>query len=227
MGDLPKKIIRTSTQSLVEGKFIVWAVALFSQAIFIICMVIIWRRDFQQQIQSYQTESSEPPSEIQETPRAASVRGNEYPRKASIESKSLPSLGGRSRAGSDTMPSLRASVSQVVHPLTPKTKLTSKSQHGPTSIESSTWDTSISVEDGFDSWDTSTVDAQSRQAVESASPTPPRFLETIPASPATSRSPSPGFPLDQEPPKQRKRSRSYSPEKKRSRSSKINDDQPD
>jgi hypothetical protein len=212
--ELPKTIISSSTTSLVLGGFIVWAVALLSQALFIICMVIIQRRDFQQHIRPYQLETTpEPPSEMKETqPGTASVQGNEYRGNASMESKSPPSSSGRSRAGSDTMTSFRFSMSQVVRPITSKTKLiNNKSQHRPTSIESSTRETSISIEDGFDSWDTSNVDAQSRQALESASPTPPRFLETIPASPTTSRSPSPGFPLDLEPPKQRKRSRSYSP----------------
>jgi hypothetical protein len=111
------------------------------------------------------------------------------------------------------MASFRSSLSQVVRPITSKTKLIQNIHKSfrPTSLESSTRDTSISIEDGFDSWDTSTVDAESRQTVASASPTQPRFLETIPASPTTSRSPSPGFPLDLEPPKARTRRRSYSP----------------
>ena len=213
VSELPKRIISSSTESMVVGGFIVWAVTLLSQAVFIICMVIIQRRDFQQQIQTYQLESTpEVASEMQETrPRALSVQGSEYRGDTSMESKTPPSSSGRSRSGSDTITSFRSSLSQVVRPITSKTKLINKSPYRPTSIESTHRDTSISTEDGFDSWDTSTVDAQSRQAVESASPTPPRFLETIPASPTGSRSPSPGFPLDLEPPKTRKRSRSYSP----------------
>jgi len=213
--ELPNMIISSSTESVVVGGFIVWAVALLSQAVFIICMVIIQRRDFQQQIRPYQPETTPeaPESEMQETrPQAPSVPGSEYRGNESMDSKSPPSSSGRSRSGSDTMASFRSSLSQVVRPITSKTKLINKkSPYRPTSIESSHRDTSISIEDGFDSWDTSNVDAQSRQAVESASPTPPRFLETIPASPTGSRSPSPGFPLDLEPPKTRKRSRSYSP----------------
>src|SRR5690606_26315437 len=66
-------------------------------------------------------------------------------------------------------------------------------------------------EDGFDSWDTSAVDPQNRQTVmQSTSPTG-RFLETIPASPTTSRSPSPGDSFSLDPPRPRNRSRSYSP----------------
>ena len=213
IAELPTMIIASSTESVVAGGFIVWAVALLWQAVFIICIVIIQRRDFQQQIRPYQTElTPDPPSEMQETRmRVQSIQGSEYWGNASMESRTPPSSSGRSHSGSDTK-SFRSSLSQVVRPMTSKTKLiNSKTPYRPTSIESSHRDTSISTEDGFDSWDTSTVDAQSRQAVESASPTPPRFLETIPASPTGSRSPSPGFPLDLEPPKTRKRSRSYSP----------------
>jgi len=182
-------------------------------------MVVIQRMDFQQQIQTYRAEPSQTLSEMQESsrPRAKSAQGNSgYRESASMESKSAPSSSGRSpssgrsRSGSDTMGSFRSSLTQVVRPMTSKTKLINhKAPYRPASIESH-GDTIASIEDGFDSWDTSTVDAQSRQAVESASSTP-RFLETIPASPTTSRSPSPGFPLDLEPPRTRQRSRSYSP----------------
>lgn len=74
-------------------------------------------------------------------------------------------------------------------------------------------DRSSANDDTFDSWDTSHVDPQNRQTVlESFSPIAEgRFLETIPASPTTSRSPSPGSPLDLEPPRAQRRSRSFSP----------------
>ena len=213
--DLPRRTIISPTQSLVTGSFVVWAVTLLSQAVFIICMVIIQRKDFQQQIQPYRVSENQPFPQMMETTRqgASSAQAdNSYRGTASMDSRSPPASSGRSRAGSDTMSSFRSSLSQVVRPITSKTKLIQNNhKHRPTSIDSHTRETSISVEDGFDSWDTSGVDAQSRQAVESASPTPQRFLETIPASPTTSRSASPGFPLDLEPPKSRKRSRSYSP----------------
>ncbi|KAH7418548.1 hypothetical protein BKA64DRAFT_635666 [Cadophora sp. MPI-SDFR-AT-0126] len=214
--DLPKRTIASSTKTLVIAAFILWAISLLSQALFIICMVIIQRKDFQQQIQTYNPES-EPQnvSDMMESakPRVSSVqRSINHRTTPSIESP--PPSSGRSRAGSDTMSSFRSSFSQVVRPISSKTKLIShnhRSPYRPQSIESTHRETIVSIEDGFDSWDTSAVDAQSREAVASASPTPPRFLETIPASPTTSRSASPGFPLDLEPPKPRKRSRSYSP----------------
>lgn len=76
-----------------------------------------------------------------------------------------------------------------------------------------------STEDTFESWDTSSVDAHNKQTIFdlSSSPPapqkPPRFLETIPASPTGSRSPSPaGSSIDLAPPRRaRRRSRSYSP----------------
>lgn len=218
--DLPRRTISSSTENLVTGAFIVWAVALLSQAVFIICMVIIQKRDFQQQIQPYRANPEEPEqfSEmVENTPRPSSVQRSSHRATPSVESKSPPPSSGRSRAGSDTVSSFRSSISQVVRPITSKTKLIQNNHRSPyrpqstRSVDSSHRDTSISIEEGFDSWDTSAVDPQSREAVASASPTPPRFLETIPASPTGSRSPSPGFPLDLEPPKQRKRSRSYSP----------------
>jgi hypothetical protein len=216
IGDIPKRTINAPTKNLLIGAFAVWAVSLLSEALFVICMVIIQRKDFQQQIQ--QDRADPVPQmfpEMEETPRprAPSMQGSvDHRGDLSMESRSPPSSSGRSRSGSDGMSSLRSSISQVVQPITSKTKLIQnnhKSTHRPTSIESSHREASI--EDGFDSWDTSSVDASARQAVESASPTPQRFLETIPASPTTSRSASPGFPLDLEPTKTRKRSRSYSP----------------
>ncbi|RDL39314.1 Uncharacterized protein BP5553_03654 [Venustampulla echinocandica] len=216
IGSIPKRTIASSTERLVSGGFGVWAVALLSQALFVICLVIIQRKDFQQQIQPYRVES-----EGEKFPQVQGLAGpqseNTHPNtghrgQSSMESKNASSPSVRSRAGSDTISSFRSSLSHVVRPITSKTRLIQtgyKSPHRPTSIDSGPRDSS--TEDSFDSWDTSTVDAQSRQAVESASPIPQRFLETIPASPTGSRSPSPGFPLDLEPPKTRNRSRSYSP----------------
>lgn len=213
--DDPKGTITSPTGGMILAAFIIWAVSLLSQAVFIICMVVAQRKDFQQQIRTYDPEAQlRNVSEMMESerPRASSVQSNTaYRTNPSIGS---PPASYRSRADSDAMSSMRSSFSQAVRPISSKTKLLShkhRSQFRPASIDSDHRETIVSIEEGFDSWDTSAVDAQSREAVASASPTPPRFLETIPASPTTSRSASPGFPLDLEPPKQGKRSRSYSP----------------
>ena len=209
--DIPKVILGTSTNNLILGGFVVWAVAMLAQSVFIICMIIIQRKELKR-AQRYSSAQPHTLSEMQQAsrPRQENLQSNHYRGSSSMESKSPPPSSGRSRAGSDTMTSLRSSVSQVVRPITSKTKLINQKTHRPPSLTSS-YNEASHPEDGFDSWDTSAVDAQSRQAVEQSSPTPPRFLETIPASPTTSRSPSPGFPLDLEPPRTRRRSRSYSP----------------
>lgn len=213
-----ERMLGTTVNQLVVGGFIAWAVALISQAAFVICMVAIQQRDFQQQIQPYRSdveannvETAIEDVELPSTPQRK--QGLSFPEKTSNYSKTPPSSSGRSRAGSDTMNSIRSSLSQAIRPATSKTKLISKTSPYRASSAESHRETIVETDDGFDSWDTSTVDAQSRHAVESASPTPPRFLETIPASPTTSRSPSPGCPLDfpmdlEPPPKMRRRSRS-------------------
>jgi len=207
---MPKIVLHSSTQKLITAAFIIWAATLLSQAIFIVCMVVIQRRDFQQQIRPYRADSEA--QEFPEKQESVSQDSNlaKDPTHRQTPSIDSPPSTGRSRAGSDSR-SIRSSLSQVVRPINSKSRLIQKSPYRPQSRDSSNPDTNTPLEDGFDSWDTSAVDSHARKAVESASPTPPRFLETIPASPTGSRSPSPGFPLDLEPPKTRKRSRSYSP----------------
>lgn len=122
--------------------------------------------------------------------------------------------GARSAAGSVT--SFSGSLSSVIRPIGSRTRLLSngsKSGLRLSSLDSNTYRERFSgTEDGFDSWDTSSVDPHNRQMViETSSPVRPRFLETIPASPTTSRSPSPGCPLDLEPPKRGRRDQSNSP----------------
>ncbi|KAM0324379.1 hypothetical protein ACHAQA_008160 [Verticillium albo-atrum] len=126
----------------------------------------------------------------------------------SMESKTPPqSSSGQS--ATETMSSFRSSLSHVVRPISSKTRLLSSREKYRRSTDSHSY-----REDSFDSWDTSAVDLHNRMTVlgTSSPVTPPRLLETIPASPTTSRSPSPGFPLDLvPPPRVRQRSRSFSP----------------
>ncbi|KAK8026572.1 hypothetical protein PG991_003628 [Apiospora marii] len=124
----------------------------------------------------------------QTVPRAAVTK-----ERLSQEFQSPPgSSGGKSAA--ETMSSFRSSFSQAVRPISSKTRLLSSSGRvgrRPPSLDSLAHRSSIAEEGyGFDSWDTSS------------------------ASPTTSRSPSPGTPLelDLEPPRPAaRRSRSYSP----------------
>ncbi|CAG8981779.1 hypothetical protein HYALB_00004721 [Hymenoscyphus albidus] len=214
--DIPQDSLIISAK-LVTAGFAVWAVYLLSQALFLISMLILVQRkkDVLAESQPYHSEPQQEkfPQMVESTKMPAHTTeqdiDHDQREKSSMESRSAASSGGRSRAGSDAMYSIRSSFSQAVRPITSKTRLIQggqKSPHRAMSINS----THSNMTDGFDSWDTSAVDAQARHAVEAVSPTQ-RFLETIPASPTTSRSPSPGFPLDLAPPMKRSRSRSRSP----------------
>ncbi|KAH9900391.1 hypothetical protein F4778DRAFT_781930 [Xylariomycetidae sp. FL2044] len=123
---------------------------------------------------------------------------------------------GSSRSAAETISSIQSSLANMVRPMGSQRRLlstSSKSRRRAASIDSNSYrERSSVIENGFDSWDTSSVDPNNRQTViDAASPVRTRFLglETIPASPAPSRSTSPGFPLD--PPERCRRSRSYSP----------------
>lgn len=122
-----------------------------------------------------------------------------------------PSIGGRPKIEITT--TIRVSLSNAIRPVTSKTQLIStKERKRPESQDSSAYRTS--GDDSFDSWDTSSVDTNNRQAVLEASSPPhakTHFLETIPGSPTASREPSPNNSMPFEPPRIRTRSRSYSP----------------
>ncbi|KAH6687413.1 hypothetical protein F5X68DRAFT_207397 [Plectosphaerella plurivora] len=128
-----------------------------------------------------------------------------------------PPQSSSGASATETMSSIRSSLSNVVRPMSSKTRLlSSRDRYRQGSLDGSPYrEGSIATQDSFDSWDTSSVDLHSRMTVlGTASPSsapPQRLLETIPASPTTSRSPSPGCPLDLEPPRLRNRSRSFSP----------------
>lgn len=150
----------------------------------------------------------------------------------------------------NSLSSWRSSLYSVMRPIPSNTYLlASNSQHSlplrmrqsdsidSTALREQHTASVATTENGFDSWDTSSVDPQNRQAVTEAasasasvySPTMPRapFLETIPASPMASGQPSPALPPTESkldlgnslliPPKViRRRSRSFSPASMRS-----------
>lgn len=214
--DLPRTIFGSASQALLTVTLILWAVSSLAQGSFLVVLLLVGR-DLAQKTQSLHT-NEEPyrSAEMQQTSRPRTAphpsRGRESSDVQSFSSK------GRKRSGSDTMSSIRSSISHVVRPISSKTRLVSQNKpYRPTSLDSGTGEREI-VEDGFDSWDLSAVEPHSRHFVMSAanstntsSPNHGRLLETIPASPTGSRSPSPGFPLDLEPPSRRRRSRSHSP----------------
>ncbi|GFP53935.1 hypothetical protein ACSS6W_001571 [Trichoderma asperelloides] len=135
----------------------------------------------------------------------------------------LESQGNRSRSNSadrksmaETVASSVTYVSHSIRSVSSKSKMRSSKERSRSMSVDSTANRSTMGDDAFDSWDTSTVDVHNREAVmEISTPTQskPRGLETIPASPVASRSPSPQSFVELEPPRiqTRRRSRSYSP----------------
>jgi hypothetical protein len=242
--DLATRILGADTATLLTIAFILWGVSAAAHALFLLTVLILDRRAAQQ-IRSRSLHHLEPQhnttaSEMGERlpssrPQTSAPRTSGGKESGSTSDDSRTSTwSSRRRSGSDTMASFRSSLTHVVRPITSKTRLVNSHSkcYRPRSLDSGTGEREI-VEDslGFDSWDTSAVDPHSRQTVmnssssstksntnasnNNSSPIPQRFLETIPASPTGSRSPSPGFPLDLEFPVQpfahRRRSRSHSP----------------
>ncbi|KAL7912916.1 hypothetical protein GGI35DRAFT_476737 [Trichoderma velutinum] len=135
----------------------------------------------------------------------------------------LDGRGSRSRSnsadGKSMAETVASSVTYVAHSIrsvSSKSKMRSSKERSRSMSIDSTANRSTMADDAFDSWDTSSVDVHNREAVlEISTPTQskPRGLETIPASPVASRSPSPQSFTELEPPRiqTRRRSRSYSP----------------
>ncbi|KAL6809171.1 hypothetical protein GGI42DRAFT_231942 [Trichoderma sp. SZMC 28013] len=124
------------------------------------------------------------------------------------------SADGKSMA--ETVASSVTYVAHSIRSVSSKSKMRSSKERSRSMSIDSTANRSTVADDAFDSWDTSSVDVHNREAVlEISTPTQskPRGLETIPASPVASRSPSPQSFTELEPPRiqTRRRSRSYSP----------------
>jgi hypothetical protein len=204
-------VVSSNQTSFLVGASVALGLSFACQLIFIVIHFVLARMPGHGTAHSLHTEDEArkspcPPIKSipysQTSPNVSRTRGS-----TSIHSRSPPGSSGG-------MSSIRSSLSNVVRPMSSKTRLLpTKEKRRPASLDSIAYRERSSItEDGFDTWDTSAVDPHNRQTVmETSSPLPTRFLETIPASPTTSRSPSPGCPLDLEPPRNRRRSRSYSP----------------
>ncbi|KAI1265164.1 hypothetical protein F5Y18DRAFT_60398 [Xylariaceae sp. FL1019] len=225
--DLPKMILGVSLTNVRIGTSVALGFAFVGQLLFVVLYFIIHRRSDLEQAHSLHT-NEEGRFSPQLSMRVKTVRYDRtkpaLPRaqstdQSSFEYSSRPGTsGGRSTA--ETVSSMTGSVASTVRPMGSKTRLlstSSRTARRPGSLDSNAYreQNSIAedVSEGFDSWDTSSVDPHNRLMVleTSSSPNRPRFLETIPASPTPSRSPSPGFPLDLEPPSRVRRGRSNSP----------------
>ncbi|KAI8634845.1 hypothetical protein F5Y19DRAFT_469895 [Xylariaceae sp. FL1651] len=220
--ELPKTILSISLTNALIGSSIALGFAFAGQLFFIVVYFALHRLPDSDQALSLHTNeegrlSPQLPMRVKTVPydrtKPAPAQSKTKQRISSDYLSPPGTSSGRSTA--ETINSAPGSLSNVMRPMGSKTKLLSNSSRSgrPGSLDSNPYQERSSVgEDGFDSWDTSSVDPHNRQMVlETSSPIRSRFLETIPASPTTSRSPSPGYPLDLEPPKRGRRSRSFSP----------------
>lgn len=222
--DSPSTILGSRATNLLVGSSVALGLAFAVQLIFLVFHFVASRFDLHSG-KKPDVEENRPQTSHRGVKSIGYHQTSPYRSKAygSVSSTRSPPGSSYGRSPSETMLSIRSSLSNIVNPISSKTQLLpagKRSSQRPTSTDSGHANEKrpIVSEDTFDSWDTSAVDPQNRQTVLQTSPTTSalaRFLETIPASPSTSRSPSPGEPFDLEPPPippmSRQRSRSFSP----------------
>lgn len=140
--------------------------------------------------------------------------------KAVPYSKTVAAHENRPSSSNSTMSSIRTSISHAIRPISSKTRLLSirssrsfRSAHsGPhTDLEAGPYPPG---QNSFDSWDAQSIEVPPPVlAIDTSLASSPRFLETIPGSPMTSRASSPHTIVESAPSsiRQPRRSRSYSP----------------
>lgn len=195
------RVLGSEQEDFLVGAAVALAVAFVSQVVFIVAHFVFARVNGG----GSSVFTMEAPSVH------AEVKSIPYDKTKSTGDKELDFLsppgssGGRSTT--ETMSSIRRSISSVARPLSTRTVLSREKSSSSSSSNLFRERDAIpeDPENPFDTWDTSSVDAHTRQVLH----TPTGRLQTIPASPTPSRSPSPDdFPLD---PPRVNRSRSYSP----------------
>ncbi|KAL1843676.1 hypothetical protein VTJ49DRAFT_376 [Mycothermus thermophilus] len=206
--DPQSTIVDSRAGDFLIGSSIVLALASATQLLFFIIHLMAGRTP---------PTPPEPPRPSMETKPASRIKTIPYQKTASSTKErgsksfdsSTPPGSSSGRSASETLVSIRSSLSHAVRPMSSKTRLLSLSRMSSHNASSSVVDLPMpppeartppsragDEEQGFDSWDTSGVAPETRQTVmeQCSSPsTSPgqtrvsRFLETIPAS----RSPSP------------------------------------
>ncbi|KAJ4385189.1 hypothetical protein N0V85_008153 [Neurospora sp. IMI 360204] len=242
---LPKEVAGTKTSGLLIGGSVALGVAFATQLLFQVLHFIGARMGGMGYVGD---EESSPRQQVKAIPYQQTNPNTEKVRfeDPTVSARAIPRPSYGHSVG-NSLSSWRSSLYSVMRPVPSTTHLlASNSQHSlslrmcqPDSIDSTamrerhTASVATTLENGFDSWDTSSVDPQNRQTVAEAASAcsppmlPAPFLETIPASPMASRQPSPGLPpTDSQldlgnslliPPKSiRRRSRSFSPASMRS-----------
>ncbi|KAF9872925.1 hypothetical protein CkaCkLH20_09435 [Colletotrichum karsti] len=223
--DLSDSVLGAKQTSFLIASSVALGLCFACQLIFIVIHFVLARLSAREQADPYHTdeESRRSPNfhvkSVKSIPYSRTTPTYESRSRSTSMGSQTPPQSSSGRSATDTLSSIRSSLSNVVRPISSRTRLLPlREKRRAESIDSNHYrsrSSSVNEDSSFDSWDTSSVDMQNRMTVlGTSSPVPGgRFLETIPASPTTSRSPSPGTPLDLdlEPPRTRRRSRSYSP----------------
>ncbi|PHH88624.1 hypothetical protein CDD83_7282 [Cordyceps sp. RAO-2017] len=213
--DAPRAVVDFQAQ-LLTGTSVAVALAAVLQLAYLILHFVSSRRSALRQAGA----SGEMPSDGRRS-RSSRVKSVPYSQTrtsggdATQEMTSIqrPPPSATASTASDRASFFKSPFSQAIRPSSSKTKLLPAGRESirrPLSLDSIPPRSSME-DSSFDSWDTSSVDAHNRQVVlEMSSPSiKPRGLETIPASPSDSRSPSPRTPLELEPPRSVRTSHSY------------------
>lgn len=245
LAKLPEKVAGTKTSGFVVGGAVALGVAFAAQLSFLVLCFISVRMGG---VCCAGDVESSPRQQVKAIPYQQTNPNTE---KVRFEDPTMSGRGtprpGYGHSVGNSLSSWRSSLYSAMRPIPSKTHLlASNSQYSlplhmrqSDSIDSiamherQTTSVATALENGFNSEDINSVDPQNRQAIAEAAPTcspampPAPFLETIAASPMTSRQPSPALPpTDSEldlgnslfvPPKSiRRRSRSFSPASMRS-----------
>lgn len=209
--DLPRSIIGAPTQHLLLAGFMIWGATIMSTVPLITVLFLYHHPDTVARARLSRTETWS-----HESPEMRDRNAQSFTAGDPVEENHLNPLGqplDRDRRSSDTLKSFRSSLSYVVRPMTSKTRLLAPSTPFRRELNNSRLSTatvhddfqSANVDNGFDTWDTSAVPCYALFPLEITAPVSTTMtaqrrrshcLETIPGSPAVSRTPSPGCPLD-------------------------------
>lgn len=182
------EIARAGTGSWTDqlaAKFAIWALEAVSQVTFY-SSALVGSQSSQETRQAVHAAESRDGmiSEVREPtpPTLLEILTPLNIQKGSLGSLPSPTF---STTSSQSLKSWRGSLQQAVRPVTSQTKLIGRHSYGRESKSSHSDAQSIdltSQPDGFDTWDTSSVDSQARDAIMQSAPCRGTVLETIPGS---------------------------------------------
>ena len=191
LSNLPIHILGQNIWTLLLPTFILCGLSVASQLLFY-AIIILGRRQKSVEHLSDRQSSDQDSHEMSEASRPGTARTAESNPFRSAPDATPPA----SPRTSETLNSLRSSLTIAIRPSTSKTKLITRPQSSQReSVSISRPSTSRQSQDsGFDTWDTTEVTPQIRETVLRSSPTTSRGpgLATIPGS----RSPSPAKALE-------------------------------